>query len=150
MKNMSATNREEILSYLTSKKKYYDKILKLTEEQVKAIESSNTKRLSLIITDKENYIKEIKRLDKINIKTYEELRINNKRLIQDKQLYSLLNQLQSIIVKIRNYDLNSISRLQSSVDDAKSRLNGLNKRMRAQQSMRHQGISSPRFVDVFQ
>lgn len=150
MKNLNTANREEILAYLIRKQKYYEKILELTEQQDEAIQSNNTKKLSLITTEKENYIKEIKRLDKLNIKIHEELRTNNKSLILDKRLYSLLNQLHSIIIKIRNYDLDSISQLDSSVQNTKSRLNRLNKRMRAQQSMRLQAVHSPRYIDVFQ
>lgn len=150
MENLNTANREEILSYLILKQKYYEKILELTEQQEKAIQSNDTKKLNLITTEKENYIKEIKRLDRLNTKAQEELSTNNKSLIRDKRLYLLLNQLQSIITKIRNYDLDSISQLHSSVKDTKSRLSRLNKRMRAQQSMRHQEIHSPRFVDVFQ
>lgn len=150
MKNLNTANREEILAYLIRKQKYYEKILELTEQQDEAIQSNNTKKLSLITTEKENYIKEIKRLDKLNIKIHEELRTNNKSLILDKRLYSLLNQLHSTIIKIRNYDLDSISQLDSSVQNTKSRLNRLNKRMRAQQSMRLQAVHSPRYIDVFQ
>ena len=102
MKNLNTANREEILAYLIRKQKYYEKILELTEQQDEAIQSNNTKKLSLITTEKENYIKEIKRLDKLNIKIHEELRTNNKSLILDKRLYSLLNQLHSTIIKIRN------------------------------------------------
>ena len=132
MKNSDTANREEILSYLTRKQKYYEEILKLTEKQAVAIQSNNTKRLNLITTEKENYINEIKRLDKLNAKAHEALRMSNKSLIQDKQLYSLLNQLQSIIIKIRNYDFDSISQLGTSVKNTKSKLGRLNKRMRAQ------------------
>ncbi|KHE91932.1 MAG: flagellar protein FlgN [Candidatus Scalindua rubra] len=150
MKNLYTTNREEILAYLIRKQKYYEKILELTEQQDEAIQSNNTKKLSLITTEKENYIKEIKRLDKLNIKIHEELKTNNKSHIPDKRIYSLLNQLHSIIIKIRNCDLDSISQLDSSVRNTKSRLSMLNKRMRAQQSMRLQAVHSPRYVDVFQ
>ncbi|MCR4289901.1 MAG: flagellar export chaperone FlgN [Candidatus Scalindua sp.] len=150
MKNLNTANREEILAYLIRKQKYYEKILELTEQQDEAIQSNNTKKLSLITTGKENYVKEIKRLDKLNIKIHEELRTNNKSLILDKRLYSLLNQLHSIIIKIRNYDLDSISKLDSSVKNTKIRLSRLNKRMRAQQSMRLQAVHSPRYVDIFQ
>ena len=148
MENLNTTNRKEMLSYLIRKQEYYERILELTEQQDEAILSNNTETLNLITTEKENYIQEIKRLDKLNIKAYEELSTNNNRLKQDKELYSLLNQLQSLIIKIRNYDLNSISKLDSSVRNTKSRLNGLNKRMRAQKSMRHQKFLSPRFVDA--
>lgn len=150
MENLNTANREEILSYLNRKQKYYEEILKLTEKQEKAIQSNNIKELNLITTAKENYIKEIKRLDRLNKKAQEGLSTNNKTLILDKRLYSLLNQLQSTITKIRNYDLDSISQLHSSVKDTKTRLSKLSKRMRAQQSMRHQEVHSPRFVDVFQ
>ncbi len=148
MKNPDTADREEILSYLARKQEYYEKILELTEKQDEAIQSNNTEKLNLITTEKENYIREIKRFDKLNIKAFEELRTSNLRLIQDKQLYSLLNQLQSTIIKIRNYDLDSISKLDSSVKNTRSRLNGLHKRKRAQKSMRHQKFLSPRFVDV--
>ena len=109
MEYRNSANREEIRSYLIRKTKYYEKILELTEKQEEAIQSNNPKKLNLITTGKENYIKEIKYLDKLNIKIQEELRANHKTLTLDKRLYSLLTQLQSIITKIRNYDLDSIS-----------------------------------------
>ncbi len=150
MEYQNAANIEDKLSYLIRKKKYYKKILELTEKQEEAIQSNNTRELNLIITEKENSIKEIKRLDKLNIKIQEELRSNNRNLTLDKRLYSLLNQLQSIITKIRNYDLDSITLLHSSIKSTKTRLNRLSKRKRAQQSMRYQGIQPSRFVDVIQ
>jgi hypothetical protein len=150
MEYQNAATIEDILSYLIRKKKYYKKILELTEKQEKAIQSNNTRELNLIITEKENSIKEIKRLDKLNIRIQEELRSDNKNLTLDKRLYSLLNQLQSIITKIRNYDLDSITLLHSSIKSTKTRLNRLSKRKRAQQSMRYQGIQPSRFVDVIQ
>lgn len=150
MEYQNTANIEEILSYLIRKQKYYEKILDLTEKQEEAIQSNNTKKLNLITTEKENHIKEIKRLDKLNIKIHEELRANNRSLIQDKRVYSLLNQLQSIITKIRNYDLDSISQLHSSMKNTKTRLNRLNKIKRAQQSMRYQRVHPSRFVDIIQ
>ncbi len=150
MEYQNTVNIEEILSYLIRKKKYYDKILDLTEKQEEAIQSNNTKKLTLITTEKENSIKEIKRLDKLNVRIQEELKSNNKVLTLDKRLYSLWNQLQSIITKIRNYDLDSISLLHSSIKKTKTSLDRLNKRKRAQQSMRYQGIHPSRFVDVIQ
>jgi hypothetical protein len=150
MEYQNAATIEDILSYLIRKKKYYKKILELTEKQEEAIQSNNTRELNLIITEKENSIKEIKRLDKLNIKIQEELRSKNRNLTLDKRLYSLLNQLQSIITKIRNYDLDSITLLHSSIKSTKTRLNRLSKRKRAQQSMRYQGIQPSRFVDVIQ
>lgn len=150
MEYQNAATIEDILSYLIRKKKYYKKILELTEKQEEAIQSNNTRELNLIITEKENSIKEIKRLDKLNIKIQEELMSDNKNLTLDKRLYSLLNQLQSIITKIRNYDLDSITLLHSSIKSTKTRLNRLSKRKRAQQSMRYQGIQPSRFVDVIQ
>ncbi len=150
MEYQNTANTEEILSYLIRKKKYYDKILDLTEKQEEAIQSNNTKKLTLITTEKENFIKEIKRLDKLNIKIQEELRTNNKGLTLDKRLYSLWNQLQSIITKIRNYDLDSISLLHSSIKQTKTSLDRLNKRKRAQHSMRYQEIQPSWFVDVIQ
>ena len=148
MEYQNAANSEDKLSYLIRKKKYYKEILELTEKQEEAIQSNNTRKLNLITTEKENTIKEIKRLDKLNIKILEELRSNNRNLTSDKRLHSLLNQLQSIITKIRNYDLDSIALLHSSIKSTKTRLNRLNKRKRAQQSMRYQGIQPSRFVDV--
>jgi uncharacterized protein YigA (DUF484 family) len=150
MEYQNAATIEDILSYLIRKKEYYKKILELTEKQEEAIQSNNTRELNLIITEKENSIKEIKRLDKLNIKIQEELRSNIRNLTLDKRLYSLLNQLQSIITKIRNYDLDSITLLHSSIKSTKTRLNRLSKRKRAQQSMRYQGIQPSRFVDVIQ
>jgi hypothetical protein len=150
MEYQNAATIEDILSYLIRKKKYYKKILELTEKQEEVIQSNNTRKLNLITTEKENSIKEIKRLDKLNIRIQEELRSDNKNLTLDKRLYSLLNQLQSIITKIRNYDLDSIALLHSSIESTKTRLNRLSKRKRAQQSMRYQGIQPSRFVDVIQ
>lgn len=150
MENQNTANRDEMLSYIIRKKEYYEKILELTEQQDEAIQTNNTEKLNLITTDKENYIKEIRRLDKLNIKAHTELRANNKRLILDEQLYPLLKQLQSLITKIRDYDLNGISQLHSSVKSTKTKLNSLNKKISMQQSMRHQGIHTPRFVDVLQ
>ena len=150
MEYQNAATIEDILSYLIRKKKYYKKILELTEKQEEAIQSNNTKKLNLITTEKENSIKEIKRLDKLNIKIQGELRSNNRNLTSDKRLHSLLNQLQSIITKIRNYDLDSITLLHSSIKSTKTRLNRLSKRKRAQQSMGYQGIQPSRFVDVIQ
>jgi len=149
MEYRNSASREEIRSYLIHKKKYYEKILELTEKQEEAIQSNNSKKLNLITTGKENYIKEIKHLDKRNIKIQEELRTNNKSLMLDKRLYSLLTQLQSIITKIRNYDLDSISLLHTSLKSTKTKLNRLNKRKKAQQSM-YQGFHPSRFVDVIQ
>ncbi len=150
MEYQNATNIEEILSYLIRKKKYYEKILELTEKQEEVIQSNNTKKLNLITTEKENYIKEIKRLDRLNIKIQEDLKLNNKKLTLDKRLYSLLNQLQTIITKIRNYDLDSISLLHSSIKSTKTKLNRLNKIKVTQQSMRYQEFHPSRFVDVIQ
>ncbi len=150
MKNLNTDDREEILSYLTHKQEYYEKILELTKQQDEAIQSNNTEKLNSITTEKENYIRKIKRLDKLNIEILEELRMNNKRLIQDKRLFSLLNQLKSTIIKIQNYDLDSISQLHSSLNSTKTRLSSLNKKMRAHKSMRHQKILPPRFIDVLQ
>ncbi len=150
MKNPDTADREAILSYLTRKQKYYEAILELTERQDEAIQSNNTKELNLITTGNESYINEIKRLDKLNAKAHEALRVSNENLIQDKQLYSLLKQLQSTIIKIQSYDFDSISELNSSLVNTKNKLGRLNKRMRAQQSMRHQRTHSPRFVDVLQ
>ncbi len=150
MEYQNTVNIEEILSYLISKKKYYDKILDLTEKQEEAILSDNTKKLTLITTEKEISIKKIRHLDRLNIKIQEKLRTNSKVLSLDKRLHSLWNQLQSIITKIRNYDLDSISLLHSSIKQTKTSLDRLNKRKRAQQSMRYQGIHPSRFVDVIQ
>ncbi len=150
MKNPITAGREEILSYLTRKQEYYEKILELTEKQDETIQFNNTDKLNLITTEKESYINEIKRMDKLNTKAHEVLRMSNKNLIQDKQLYSLMNQLQTTIIKIRDYDSDTISQLASSVKNTKNKLGKLNKRMRAQQSMRHQRINSPRFVDILQ
>ncbi len=150
MKTPDTADRKEILSYLTRKQECYEKILKLTETQDEVIQSNNTEKLNLITTEKESYINEIKRMDKLNAKAHEALRMSNKNIIQDKQLYSLMNQLQTTIIKIQDYDSDTISQLASSVKNTKNKLGRLNKRMRAQQSMRHQRIHSPRFVDVLQ
>ncbi len=150
MEHMNIDNIEEIFSYLIRKKEYYEKILELTEKQDEAIQSDNTRKLDLITTAKENCIKEIKRLDKLNIKIQEELKTNSKALTSDKRLSPLLDQLQSIITKIQNYDLDSISLLHSSIKNTKAKLGRLNKRKISHQSMKYQGVYQSRFVDVIQ
>lgn len=150
MEYQNATNMEEMVSYLIRKKKYYEKILELTKKQEEAIQSNNITKLSLITSEKENHIKEIKHLDKHNIKILEELGSNNQNLTLDKPLDSLLNQIQSIISQIHNYDLESISLLHSSIKSTKAKLNRLNKGKRAQHSTRYQGFHPSRFVDIIQ
>ena len=68
MKYQNVAYSEEIISYLTQKMKYYNKLLELTKKQADVIESSNTNELNLIITAKEKYVKDIKHLDELNIK----------------------------------------------------------------------------------
>lgn len=150
MKYQNVAHIEEIISYLTRKMEYYKKILELNKKQADIIKSSNTNELNLIITAKDKYVKDIKHLDELNIKIQEEIISNRKNLILDKQFNSLLKQLQSIITELMHYDQDSISLLSSSIDNTKTKINNLNKRRRAQQSMREQGIRPPRLVDVLQ
>ena len=138
MKYQNTTYIEEIISYLTRKKEYYEEILKLTKKQADIIKSSNINELNLIITSKEKYVKDIKHLDELNIKIQEEIISNRKNLILDKRFNSFLRQLQSIITELMHYDLDSINLLSSSKDNTKTKINNLNKRRRAQQSMSEQ------------
>ena len=150
MKYHNATPIEEIISYLIRKKEVYEKILELTRKQADIIKSSNTKELNLIITAKEKYVKYIKHLEKHNIKIQEEIVSNRENLILDNQFNSLLKQLQSIITELMHYDQDSMSLLSSSIDNTKIKINNLNKRRRAQQSMRAQETRPPRLVDILQ
>ena len=150
MKYQNVAHIEVIISYLIRKKEYYEEILKLTKKQADIIKSSNINELNLIITSKEKYVKDIKHLDELNIKIQEEIISNRENLMLDKQFNSLLRQLQSIITELMHYDQDSISLLSSSIDNTKTKINNLNKRRRAQQSMREQGIRPPRLVDVLQ
>ncbi len=148
MKYQNVAHIEEIISYLTRKMEYCEEILKLTKKQTDIIKSSNTNELNLIISAKEKYVKDIKHLDELSIKIQEEIISNRENLILDKRYNSLLRQLQSIITELMHYDRDSISLLSSSIDNTKTKINNLNKRRRAQQSMRDPGICPPRLVDV--
>ncbi len=150
MKYQNSTHIEKIISYLIRKKEYYEEILKLTKKQADIIKSSNTNELNLIITAREKYVKDIKRLDELNIKIQEEIISNRKTLILDKRFNSLLRQLQSIITELMHYNQDSMSLLSSSMDNTKTKINNLNKRRRAQQSMREYGMRPARLVDVLQ
>ena len=150
MKYQNSTHIEKIISYLIRKKEYYEEILKLTKKQADIIKSSNTNELNLIITAREKYVKDIKRLDELNIKIQEEIISNRKTLILDKRFNSLLRQLQSIITELMHYNQESMSLLSSSMDNTKTKINNLNKRRRAQQSMREYGMRPARLVDVLQ
>ncbi|GAX60023.1 A/G-specific DNA glycosylase [Candidatus Scalindua japonica] len=138
-------NIKDTLSYLHAKKKYYEKILELSEIQEEVVLSKNIKKLSLITMEKENYIKEIKSLDRNNTKIVKELSTNNKSLILDKRINSLVNRLHTLVIKVRDYDLNSIAHIKSSLEITKTKLN---KRRTAQQSMRYQPIQPSRYVDI--
>lgn len=148
MKQQNPTNIEQIISYLTRKIEYYKNILELTRKQADIIKSSNTNELNSIITTREKYIKDIKRLDELNIKIQEEMISNRKNLILDKRFNSLLEQLQSIITELLHYEQDSMSVLSSSMDDTKTKINNLNKRRRAPQSMREYGMRPARLLDV--
>ena len=150
MKYQNVAYIEEIISYLTQKMEYYNKLLELTKKQADVIESSNTNELNLIITAKEKYVRNIKHLDELNIKIQEKIISNRKNLILDKRFNSLLRKLQSTITELMHYDQDSISLLSSSIDNTRTKINNLNKRRRAQQSMGGQGIHPPRLVDVLQ
>ncbi len=150
MKYQNSTYIEETISYLTRKMEYYKNILELTKKQADIIKSSNTNELNLIITAKEKYVKGIKHLDELNIKIQEEIISNRENLILDKRFNSSLRQLQSIITELMHYYQDSMSLLSSSIDNTRTKINNLNKRRRAQQSMREQGIHPPRLVDVLQ
>ncbi|MBS1257303.1 MAG: hypothetical protein MAG551_00345 [Candidatus Scalindua arabica] len=148
MKYQNPTNTEQIISYLDRKMEYYKNILELTRKQVDIIKSDNTNELNSIITTKEKYVKDIKRLDELNIKIQEEMISNQKNLILDKRFNSLLEQLQSIITELMHYEQDSMSVLSSSIDDTRAKINNLNKRRRAPQSMREYGIRPARLLDI--
>ncbi len=150
MKYQNSAHIEEIISYLIRKKEYYEEILKLTKKQADIIKSNNSNELNLIISAQEKYVKDIKHLDKLNIKIQEEIISNRENLILDKRFNSSLRQLQSIITELMHYYQDSMSLLSSSIDNTRTKINNLNKRRRAQQSMREQGIHPPRLVDVLQ
>lgn len=150
MKQQNTTNIEGIISYLCQKNEYFEKILELTYVQEKAIKSNNTKDLHLILIEKENCIKNIKHLEKLNTKIQEDIISNRKHLISDNRINSLLSQLQSIITKVRDYDLDSINLLSSSIDSTKTKINNLNKKRRTRMPIRNHGFFPPRFVDVLQ
>ena len=150
MKYQNSTRIEKIISYLTQKKKYYDEILKLTKKQADTIKSSNTNELNLIIAAREKYLKDIKHLDKLNIEIQEEITSNRKILVLDKRFNSLLRQLQSIITELIHYNQDSMSLLSSSIDNTKTKINNLNKRRRAPQSMREYGMRPSRLIDILQ
>ncbi len=150
MKQQNTTNIEGIISYLCQKYEYYEKILELTHVQEKAIKSNNIKDLHLIVIEKENYIKNIKHLEKLNTNIQEDIISNRKHLILDNRINSLLSQLQSIITKVRDYDLDSINLLSSSIDSTKTKISNLNKKRRTLMPIKKQGLFPPRFVDVLQ
>ena len=150
MKYQNSAHIEEIIPYLTRKVEYYKNILELTKKQTDIIKSSNTNELDLIITAKEKCVKDIKHLDELNIKIQEEIISNRENLILDKRFNSLLKQIQSIITELMHYDQDSMSLVSSSMDNTTTKIDNLNKRRRAQQSMGKQGIHPPRLVDVLQ
>ncbi len=148
MKQHDTTKTEEILSYLSLKKDYYEKILRLTQNLEETIKTNNLKELNLIIDEKVNYTKDIKRLDRLNTKYQEEIISDHENLISNKRFNSLKKQLQAIIIKITNLDQKCKILLKSSMNNTKDKIDNLNKKRPAQQTMRTQEILLPSFVDV--
>ncbi len=148
MKYQNSANIEKIISYLAQKMEYYKNILELTRKQADIIKSSNINELDSIITTREKYVEDIKRLDKLNIRIQEEMVSNRKNLILDKRFNSLLEQLQSIITELMHYEQDSMSVLSSAIDNTRTKINNLNKRRRAPQSMREYGMRPARLLDV--
>jgi hypothetical protein len=148
MKQHDITNIEEILSFLSLKKDYYEKILRQTHNLEEAIKTNNLKELSLIISEKANYTKDIKRLDRLNTKYKEIIISNHEDLKSDKRFNILKKQLQTIITKITNYDQKCKILLSSSIDDTKDKIDNLNKKRIARQTVRSQERLLPSFVDV--
>ncbi len=148
MKQHDTIKIEEILSYLSLKKDYYEKILRLTQNLEETIKTNNLKELNLIITEKVNYTKDIKRLDRLNTRYQEEIISNHENLISNKRFNSLKKQLQAIIIKITNLDQKCKILLNSSMNDTKDKIDNLNKKREARKTMRTQEILLPSFVDV--
>ena len=148
MKQHNITNIEEILSYLNIKKDYYEKILRHTQNQEEAIKTNNIEELNLIIAEKTNYIKDIKRLDRLNTKYQKEMISNHENLILDKRFNILKKQLQTIIIKITNYDQKCKILLSSSIKYTKNKIDNLNKKRTSRHTRRRQEIQPPSFVDV--
>ncbi len=148
MKQHDTTKTEEILSYLSLKKDYYEKILRLTQNLEETIKTNNLKELNLIIDEKVNYTKDIKRLDRLNTKYQEEIISNYENLISNKRFNSLKKQLQAIIIKITNLDQKCKILLKSSMNDTKDKIDNLNKKRATRKTMRTQEILLPSFVDV--
>ncbi|MCP4268477.1 MAG: hypothetical protein GY777_23350 [Candidatus Brocadiaceae bacterium] len=148
MKQHDTINIEEILSYLSIKKNYYEKILRRTLSLEETIKTNNLKELNLIIAEKTNYTKDIKRLDRLNTKYQEEIISNHENLMSDKRFNSLKKQLQTIIIKITNHDQKCKILLNSSMNDTKDKIDNLNKKRVARKTMRTQETLLPSFVDV--
>ncbi len=148
MKQHDTTKTEEILSYLSLKKDYYEKILRLTQNLEETIKTNNLKELNLIIDEKVNYTKDIKRLDRLNTKYQEEIISNYENLISNKRFNSLKKQLQAIIIKITNLDQKCKILLKSSMNNTKDKIDNLNKKRATRKTMRTQEILLPSFVDV--
>jgi len=148
MKQHVITNLEEILSYLNFKKDYYEKILRQSQNLEEAIKTNNLKELSLIISEKANYTKDIKRLDRLNTKYKETIISNHEDLKSDKRFNILKKQLQTIIAKIANNDQKCKILLSSSIDDTKEKIDSLNKKRIARQTVRSQERHFPSFVNV--
>ncbi len=148
MKQYKITNIEEILSYLSLKMDYYEKILRQTKNLEEAIKTGNIEELNLIIAEKTNYIKDIKRLDRLNAKYQEEIISNHEDLKSDKQFNILKKQLQSIITKITNYDQKCKILLSSSINETTDKIDNLNKKRKGLQAIRTQETHHPYFVDV--
>lgn len=138
---------EEIISFLNRKKGYYEKILRLTQTQEEAIKSNNIKDLDSIIKEKEGFIEDIKRLDRLNERTQKE--IFTERNSRDIRINSLLEQLQSLIASIIDYDRKGINQFDSLINSTKARFDHLNKMQRSQISMGMEKIHTSSFVDVF-
>ncbi len=141
---------KEVISYLERKLEHYEPLLSLVKKQEEAIKSENIKDLNSLITTKETHIENIKAFDKLNIKLQGKITSNQKYLISDKRVDSLLKQLRSIITKLVNQDRDSMKLLSSTIDNIKTKADNLNKKIRNVKSSRPQQSHTPRFIDMVQ
>lgn len=148
MKPHNPSNIKEIIFYLNQKKDSYEKILRLTQDQEAAIKTNNIKELNLIIAEKLNHIKDIKRLDRQNEKYQKEIISNHDNLISDNRFNVLKRQLQTLIIKITDFDQRCKILLNSLKNATKEKIDFFNKKRSARQTIKIQEMHHPSFVDV--
>ncbi|MCP5002392.1 MAG: hypothetical protein GY941_00335 [Planctomycetes bacterium] len=147
-KNNAAINSvEQIIAYLDSELKYYEKIAVLVKQQREAIQSGDTKKLGLLMSENESHIKEIKRLMNTKGKVIETLSYQ-RELRSDNTIKTLLKKKQSLLIYLLHYDKNSINFLESSVNDLKTKAGSIQKRSRILSTLKSHRIDTPRYLDI--